>query len=75
MTERKRITVSHLTISQAARFLGVAVPTAHERLRPLATLEHGTWMVSADVVRQWYRDRVKANRSFRTFPHTGTMHP
>ena len=71
--DRQRIRVSHLTISQAARVLGVAVPTAHERLRPLAILEHGTWMVSADVVRLWYRERVKAQRPFRS--PTGTMHP
>ena len=75
MTDRKRIRVSHLTISQAARFLGVAVPSAHERLRPHAILEHGTWMVPADLVRIWYRERVKDQRHFRTSPHTGTMHP
>lgn len=74
MPERKRIRVSHLTISQAARFLGIAVQSAHQRLRPFAILEHGTWMVSADLVRIWYRERVKANRPFRS-PLTGTMHP
>lgn len=74
MTSTKRIRVSHLTIAQAARFLEVAQQSAHERLRPLAILEHGVWMVDADHVRAWYRERLKAQRAEKK-SSLGTMHP
>jgi len=60
---RKRITVSHLTIAQAARFVGVAQPVAWRRLRPDAIQELDVFMVPADVVRRWWRERVKAGRT------------
>lgn len=63
MHTRKRIRVSHLTIAQAARFVGVAQPSAWARLRPDAIDELGVWMVPADVVRRWYRERLRAQRA------------
>jgi hypothetical protein len=75
MTERKRLRISHCTISQAALFLGVAQPSAWQRLRPLATRELGLWMVPADEVRKWYRERLKAGRTSSRTSLTGTMHP
>ena len=75
MSDRKRIRVSHLTISQAARFIGVKQSSAWHRLRDEAILEHGVFMVPAEAVRRWYRDRLKDPRSVRSSPHTGTMHP
>ncbi len=73
---KKQIRVSHLTISQAARFAEVKVQSAHERLRSVAILEHGVWMVPADEVRRYYRERLKARR-LGLSPTTplGTMHP
>ncbi len=62
MSKRKQIRVSHLTISQAARFAEVRVQSAHERLRGCAMLEHGVWMVPADEVRRYWRERLKARR-------------
>lgn len=59
---RKRIMVSHLTISQSARFCDVTQPVAFERLRKYAILEHGVYMVPADEVRRYYRARLKAKR-------------
>jgi hypothetical protein len=59
---RRRITVSHLTIAQAARFIGVTQPSAFARLRDACILEWGVWMVPADAVRTWYRERLKAGR-------------
>lgn len=59
---RKRIRVSHLTIAQAARFAEVKQPTAHQRLRSVAILEHGVWMVPADDVRRYWRERLKVRR-------------
>lgn len=59
---RKRIRVSHLTITQAARFAEVKQPTARERLLRFAVLEHGVLMVPADEVRRYWRERLKARR-------------
>lgn len=77
MADRKRIRVSHLTIAQAARFVGVTQQSAHERLRADAIEELGVWMVPAQLVRLWYRDRLKADRAVppRSSAFTGTMHP
>jgi hypothetical protein len=80
--DRKRIRVSHITIAQAARFVGVAQPVAWRQLRPDAIEEFGVVMISADVVRRWYRERLKAQRAVvravvarRRNPPPGTMDP
>lgn len=63
--ERKRIPVSHLTYSQAGRFVGVSDNAVRDRvdhghMRAVDVL--GVTMVSADDCRRWLRERRKANR-------------
>jgi hypothetical protein len=66
--DRKRIRVSHVTIAQASRFVGVAQPVAWRRLRADAIEELGVVMIAADVVRRWYRERLKATKRKATAP-------
>jgi hypothetical protein len=56
----RRIGVSHITISQASRFVGVAQASAWRRLSSVAIYVLGIPMVPVDDVRKYRRDRIKA---------------
>lgn len=75
MSRSRAIPVSHLTLSQAARYVGVAQPTVWERVHDAQALPYvtvlGVDMVAVDDCRRWRRERLKAGRRS---PSTGASH-
>jgi hypothetical protein len=65
MERRQRIPASHVTMSQAARFVGVSQPRAWKRFRASGAAVEvlGVWMVPVEECRRWLRERLRAGRT------------